>query len=202
MGLMVDEQTTRKLRDGRKVTFNLFAYSDDFYEENEEGCYSCNIVIQGEPVENYVRLFLVRKFSENHYFNFIKKFCNDSSYREQYNVKHAIVARNDTDEIDARIKDAVALLSSRGLITKFSCQGTDDKWSDRPCVSDGHSVDAYIVFVDRLPDFYIALFSKDNRLYVEGDSIRVRKRKDNHQFSQILLNLLNSEQNPDLKGGK
>jgi hypothetical protein len=85
------------------------------------------------------------------------KFCRDQNYREKFNVKNHISEERNTDEIGEELVNIIARLNILGFKTRYSCQGTKDPWIDRPNKGDGHSVTAYITFVDRLPDRFLQL---------------------------------------------
>jgi len=194
MGLVFEETTSRKLRSENTVAhFCLYAYSDDFHEENEEGAFCCDIKIKnknGDLLEEYRRLFLVAKFHEKHYERFVNKFCNDVRYRDQFNVKHFSEDKSQDGAIDERIADLVKRFNDLGFETKYSCQGTDEPWQDRPCHSDGHSVTAYVTFYKWLPDCMMKLLQSDSRLNVRRDAIYASHRRYNVNFVDCVNFLL------------
>ena len=192
MGLAFEEKTKRKIEDGKRVIFTLLADLDDFHEENDEGCYTCDISIfdkDNKVVDEYCRLFLVKSFNQTHYKRFINRFCNDIIYRESFNMKNEIHIERDKNAIDERISGLIIKLNELGLKTKYSCQGTDDEWSDRPCKKDGHSECAYISFVEPLPATILEKIKQDNRLRSERSSVYAGKRQYNKVFPDILAEI-------------
>ena len=176
-----EETTTRKIDKGEAV-FVLSAMSYAFNPDNEEGSFQCKITVGDE---NYVRLFLMNKFSLKHYLNFIQKFCSDPVYREQFNLNLSIREKS-TGEIDPNIRDLIDELNSHELITEYSCQGTDQPWSDRPGYLDSHGVVAYIAFKQAMPTEFYNLVKEDSRLIVRENSIHARWRKYNKDFPEIV----------------
>lgn len=194
MGLVLDEKLRRNIENNKRVVFNLFIYSDDFADENEEGSYTCGIKIFDENnklIDEYVRLFKVSDFSRKHYMRFVDEFCNNIDYRESFNIKNEQTEIRDNDEIDEEIRDLIKELNELGLTTVYSCQGTKDKWSDRPCKSDGHSIDAYIIFSNGLPRDFLDILQKNNILYVCHNEVRTLNRKNNKMFPQIMKEAIN-----------
>jgi hypothetical protein len=194
MGLILEEKTRRKIEEDKRVIFTLTAYTDDFHVGNSEGCYMCMIQIFNADhgvVDEYYRLFLVDDFSERHYKNFIQKFCKDIHYRDKFHVKHDVrEKRNNNDEIDEELVDVIARLNQLKLHTKYSCQGTRDRWIDRPCKSDGHSVDAYISFVKPLPDAFTQLANRCEYIVAASMMIRSKKREYNSRFAKCMIRVM------------
>lgn len=193
MGLVLEEKTRRKIEDGKRAVFTLFAYSDDFHPDNDEGSYTCSVQIFNENdklVGEYYRHFLVKDFNEKHYINFIKKFSCNYNYREQFNVKYDYREKRNPDIIDEEIAEIVAELNKLGLKTKYSCQGTKDPWSDRPYKEDGHSLTAYISFVNDLPNSFIEMAKGCRYLYVNRRNIYSRKREFNPYFAENMREIL------------
>ena len=185
------DKTSRKIEDGKRIVFNLLAEREDFAAENDEGCYLCYVKIldaEDNIVDEYYRKFLVEKFKKPDYWEFINQFCKDTEYREQYNKKNDIEEERTGGEIDERIVGLIGRLNELGLETIFSCQGTDDEWSDKPGKKDGHSFDAYITFVNPLPTYLARELKKDDRLRIcEWDnSVRSAKRQYNRLFPEII----------------
>jgi hypothetical protein len=181
MGIIFEETITRKI-DKCEAVFTLSAESYNFDPDNENSSFTCRITV-GDEI--YIRLFLMNKFVEKHYLNFIRKFCSDPVYREQFNSK-LIIQEKSTGEIDPDIRDLIDELNSHELITKYSCQGTDQPWRDRPGYTDSHSEVAYIVFKQDMPTEFYNLLKDDSRLIVCVDSIHARYRKYNKDFPEIV----------------
>ncbi|MCH5583962.1 hypothetical protein MK805_03165 [Shimazuella sp. AN120528] len=194
MGLIYEEKTSRKIEEGKRAIFTLTAYTDDFHSENDEGCYTCVIQIFNaahDVVDEYYRLFLVDDFSERHYNNFIKKFCKDMNYRDQFHFKHNVrEERNNNGEIDEELVDVIVRLNQLNLKTNYSCQGTRVPWIDRPHKSNGHSVDAYISFVKPLPGEFIQLVNRCEYLLVYSSMIRSKKREYNSRFAECMMQVM------------
>ncbi len=193
MGLVLEEKTRRKIEDGKRAVFTLFAYSDDFHPDNDEGSYTCTVRIFNENsklVGKYYRHFLVKDFNEKHYINFMKKFCYNYNYREQFNVKYDYMEKRNPNIIDEEIVEIVAELNKLGLKTKHSCQGTKDPWSDRPSKGDGHSVMSYISFENSLPDSFIQIAKECKYFYVNSHKIYSRKREDNPYFAENMREII------------
>lgn len=192
MGVVLDEKTRRKIEDGKILVFNLMAESAAFHEDNEEGACECFITMsnsKGDKIAELYRYFLVKKYNDKHYKNFINRFCSDQTYREQFNRKHD-EKKDNGDDVDERLRELVARFNDAGLTTKYSCQGTDDAWKDRPGKTDGHSETAYISFEMGLPRSFCELISPDKRLSMFASSIRATNRKYNRIFPDIVNQIL------------
>lgn len=195
MSLIFEKRNVEKLENGSIVKFNLLLYENDFTDkENDENSYICNIVIvdnNNDKIDSYYRLFKIDSFSEEDYNCFISQFCRNHSYREQFNVKNQIIEKRNTDAIDEEIKEVIELFNKMGLITNYSCQGTKDKYSDRPCKRDGHSILAYISFVNDLPNKYKQILKNNKELRIYENKIYATKRKYNCNFSKKYDELFN-----------
>lgn len=193
MGIIFEEKTSRKIENGKKAVFTLFAYTDDFHPDNDEGCYTCTVRIVNEYNSldgEYYRLFLIKNFNEKHYKNFIRKFSNNIEYRDQFNYKHDYIERRDSNIIDEEIGEVIAELNNLGLNTQYSCQGTKDIWSDRPNKGDGHSVMAYIKFLEKLPSSFIHLAKECRYFDVGSQVISSKKREYNIYFVKCMQELI------------
>ncbi|MCK4259995.1 MAG: hypothetical protein KAX49_13530 [Halanaerobiales bacterium] len=192
MGLVLEEKTRRKLEDDKRAIFTLFAFTDDFHSNNDEGCYTCNVKIfnsNNQVVDEYYRRFLIDDFNYKHYRNFIKKFCMNRDYSKQFNVKNEIKEERQNG-IDDELVDIIDKLNSLGLKTCYSCQGTKDPWYDRPMKSDGHGVLAYIKFIEKLPVNFLQLAKRCEYLDVSNNEICSRKRKFNIFFAECMCKII------------
>lgn len=154
MGLLHEEVTERVIEDGKRVVFTLTVETSDYHKDNDEGCYTCWIEAldsDQKVFDQYYRLFLVRKFHERHYNNFIKKFVKDPEYRDQFHIRHESRDSRTDGYIDDELQDVIQDLNNIGLVTQYCCQGTGTPWNDRPHHRDGHSLFAYISFERALP---------------------------------------------------
>lgn len=188
MSLAFQEKINRKLPDGKKVVFHFWTHNDDLADE-EEGCYTCNVKIHddGRTLSEYYRKFLVRKYNKQHLSKFIEKFCENSEYREQFNIVNDKVLEPHTKGIDEEIRDVVKQLNDMNLKTQYSCQGTKDLFSDRPHRSDGHSVTAYVIFKKSLPKEFVEIAQRyDLFIVCNGFYIRSLKRIYNSFFNNLL----------------
>lgn len=193
VGLILEEKTRRNIEESKRAIFTLSAYNDDFHPDNDEGCYTCTIRVfdtNNNIVDEYYRHFLINDFSDKHYNNFILKFCRDVNYREKYNIKNDFEEERNTNEIDEELVNIIARLNLLGLRTLYSCQGTKTPWMDKPHKSDGHSVTAYITFVDKLPDRFLQLAIKCVYFEVDNMTIRSKKRKYNILFSRCITEII------------
>jgi len=196
MPIVFQEKQNKKLNDGRKVTFNLSANSEDFSDE-EEGCFLCQIKVYEEKKvgSEYYRRFLANKYTKQHFSKFIEKFCQDEKYREQFNIIHDKVYEPHRQEIDVEIKNIVESLNKLGMKTIYCCQGTKDVFSDRPRSTDGHSVLAYIYFLKPLPTIFLKLISMyDLFLTFTTTTIHSKKRKYNVYFKEIMTKVIEEYQ--------
>ena len=189
MPLVFQEHANKKTNDGNKAHFSLRAHSDDFLDQ-DEGCYTCQIRvtnIDNKVLGEYYRKFLVSKFSIQHYNKFVEKFCKNEEYREQFNVIRDRTNSPVTHEIDREIKHIILRLNDIGLKTTHSCCGTSTEFSDRPHLSDGHSVLAYIIFNHRLPKTFMDISKRyDMFLSCNVNSIRTLKRSYNVYFRELM----------------
>ncbi|MCD9025446.1 hypothetical protein [Cohnella silvisoli] len=193
MGLILEEKTRRNIEDGKRAIFTLSAYTDDFHPNNDEGCYTCTIQIfdpNNNIVDEFYRHFLVNDFNDKYYKHFILKFSRDIDYREQFNIKNDIVEKRNKNEIDEELVNIIAKLNLLGLRTEYSCQGTKTPWMDRPHKSDGHSITAYITFVDKLPNGFIQLANKFECIVVDCMTIRSKRRDYNILFPGCMTEII------------
>ena len=188
MPIVFEENLTKKLKNGNKASFILSVHSDEFLDD-DEGCYTCNIRIltsENKLVGEYYRKFLISKFRIQHYHKFIEKFCEDEEYRKQFNINNDKV-ENPSHAIDSEIKHIILRLNDIGLKTTHSCCGTKTSFSDRPHLSDGHSVLGYIIFKHNLPEKFIDIAKRyDIFLSCSLNSIRTLKRKYNVHFRELM----------------
>lgn len=188
MPVVFQEKVARKLDDGRKALFHLWMHSDDSRDE-DEGCFTCDVkvYVDGRVESEYYRKFLIRKYTKQHYAKFMDKFCTESEYREQFNIKHDKQTSPHDRGIDAEIKDLISSLNELGLKTIYSCQGTRDGFSDRPRQTDGHSILAYVIFQKPLPPIFLKLVSLyDLFLTYTPNTVYSRKRSYNIHFREIM----------------
>jgi len=188
MPIVFEEKVNRKLDDGRKATFHLWTHSEDLADE-DEGCFTCNIkaYTDGRISGEYYRKFLVRKYTKHHFSRFVEKFCDDKKYREQFNISHDRISEHPSGDIDPEIKEVVERLNELDLKTIYSCQGTKTMFADRPKISDGHSILAYIIFKKPMPPILLKLLSMyDLFLTVNKTTVYAKKRKYNMHFKDIM----------------
>jgi hypothetical protein len=193
VGLILEERIRRKLEEGKRAIFTLTAYTDDFHRDNDEGCYTCNIRVlnaNNDIVDEYYRHFLLNDFDDKHYNNFITKFCRDVNYREQFNIKNDIKEERSNNDIDEELVNIIARFNMLGFKTRYSCQGTKVPWIDRPHKGDGHSLTAYITFVDKLPDQFLQLAKGCEYIEVNNMEIRSKKRDFNTLFPECMAEII------------
>jgi hypothetical protein len=189
MPLVFQEKISKKMENGDKAHFCLKAHSDDF-GDSDEGCYNCQIRVlnpDGKVTGDYYRRFLMSKFRIQHYHQFVEKFCKDEEYREQFNVLHYKTDSVISHDIDMEIRHIILRLNDLGLKTTHSCCGTKTPFSDRPHVSDGHSVLGYIIFQHKIPQKFLDIVSRyDMFLSFNSHSVTTLKRKYNVHFRELL----------------
>ncbi len=204
MSLVFSEKIDKKIEDDKVARFWFYAHQEDFNNVDDEGCFTCTIsiltkdnVLEGE----YYRLFPIRQFKKQHYHKFMEKFCTNNKYREQFNIKLE-KEKSSLSNIDTEIKDVIDKLNEIGMKTIHSCQGTKDEFNDRPHISDGHSVTAYIMFKNNLPKEFLEIAKRyDLFLNCNNISIHSLKRKYNCLFHDLMFKIIIDylKQNPNLK---
>ncbi len=207
MPIIFQEKVSKKTKYGEEIIFHLWIHSSDLSDE-DEGCLTCDIRIhnKGKVIGEYYRKFLVRKYTKNHFYKFMDKFCLNKIYREQFNIIHEKTSESYNLEIDAEIKDIIKKLNSIDLKTNYSCQGTKTSFSDRPKASDGHSILSYISFKKSLPLLFLKILNMyDLFLDINSTVIYSKKRKFNIHFKDIMEKVIDeyilvlSQQNKENK---
>ncbi|MFW5962567.1 MAG: hypothetical protein ACOCQR_03025 [bacterium] len=84
MGTLPIESRKIKLNNGEKGNMQFFTTTDDMGRQKTDGAYYCIIDINNVI---YSRDFLIKKYSDYHFENFLKKFTRNADYRQKWLVE-------------------------------------------------------------------------------------------------------------------